>query len=136
MFGRLHLSMRPRLNAEFLTDAVVRTFDSGHPLYSSLLGALKSGEAMDTDEEGAARAKVVGCDLAEVQTFVQLMVVEFLSDQHDESTMRCASALVDFVTTNARISLDPLAARGYYMWALCCERSGSALNIRRSLLAA
>ena len=50
--------------------------------------------------------------------------------------MNCATALVEFVTTNAQISLDPLAARAHYIWALCCEQTGTGPNIRRALLAA
>lgn len=131
------VSIRSRLSAEFLADAVVRTFDSAHPLNGTLLALLNQAEAMDTSDDKTASTKVVGCELVELHTFVQLMVVEFLIDQKQkQEAMNCATALVEFVTTNAQISLDPLAARAHYIWALCCEQTGTGPNIRRALLAA
>jgi len=71
-----------------------------------------------------------------VQTFVQLMVLEFLIDNRRDSALSTASALVEFVSENARPSLDPLSARAYYLWSLCSERAGSGTNLRGSLLGA
>jgi len=127
------VTIRSRLTADFLADVVHRTFEPTHALHASLLAALKQGEAMQTD---SASCKATGCDLVEVQTFVQLMTIEFLIDNKGDAAMGCAVALVDFVTENARLSLDPLAARGFQLWALCADRAGIAPTIRRTLLAA
>lgn len=125
------VSIRSRLCADFLADTVRRTFDSNHTLYNPLLQALKA-EVNET----AKLDKVVGCDLVEVQTFVQLMIIEYLIDNQDNGAMGCAAALIDFVTEHAKTSLDPLAARGFQLWALCAERAGQSAEIRKNLLAA
>jgi 26S proteasome regulatory subunit N3 len=136
------VSIRARLNVDFLTDTVLRTFDSTHPLCGTLLAVLNQAQAAAVssqvkDDKAASRTKVVGCDLVELHTFVQLMIIEFLMDStQKQEAMNCATALVEFVTANAQISLDPLAARAHYVWALCCEQTGNGPNIRPALLAA
>lgn len=145
-------ALRPRLDAAALSRFVAAYVPSDYAPREALLASLASApdrpapQAM-TDEEpepvkysdstaaSDALAAEVASRLPEVAAYLHLLGVLVLLDvKSADAALGQASALVDYLATENRRTLDEISARAFFYYSRAVEISGKLSSIRARLL--
>ncbi|GAO48171.1 hypothetical protein G7K_2351-t1 [Saitoella complicata NRRL Y-17804] len=125
-------SLRKRLNADILAQAVQEVYPSGQG--SQILQAIgKGSEDVSMDVDSSASKEIV----AEADVYVQLLTqIHLLDTQQIAAGVAFSTVLVEQLRSLNRRSLDQIAARVYFYYARFFELEGKLTETRTALLAA
>ncbi|CAG8452911.1 4389_t:CDS:10 [Paraglomus occultum] len=129
-------SIRKRLNANVLSQAIQLAFPRDSPDRSKLLDYLgKESGVMEVDFDEDTREQVP--ILPEIDFYLSLMVMIYLLDRQElEKGVQLANETTARLQTFSRRTLDQLSARIYFYYARFYELLGKLAEIRPILLAA
>ncbi|KAH7064801.1 proteasome regulatory subunit C-terminal-domain-containing protein [Macrophomina phaseolina] len=134
-------SLRKRLTPQVLTDAILSYYPQGNEMGKKLVAAIGSSVQSSKTSEANSKKDVV----PEVDVYLAILIQVLFYDQQDFSKgAQWSSWLVDHIRELNRRTLDSLAAKAYFYFALFHEnldpkppsRQSPVINIRRQLLAA
>lgn len=131
------LAVRSELTKPLLAALVTKY----HPDVAVHLEAVKT-VSMDTEEDASVAAADQEADapkadavlLPEIKAFVHLLVTLYIVDskQH-EAAVTSVDALVEFITSFNRRSMDVLSGKVFFYYALCHEKNGQLSSFSNKL---
>lgn len=134
-FGTLRRTMTPDVLKALLEEFV----DASRPAKAAYLSCVTVDVAM-TEEEKAVEIKFPALPkpyAPEMEAFAVLNLLVILSDKKEKAkALECAAALVAWLKTFNRRTLDIFSARAFFYLSLAYEREGRLAEIRPELLAA
>ena len=142
-------SMRQHLTADVLAQIIIDAYPTPTPTARSLLSAIKDEDSFPEDEvdewhkkEGPTQGKAKDV-LPEIDIYLSILVQVRLYDRKAIKTgAQFSSGLVQYLRTLNRRTLDSLAARVYFYYALFFEEtaplppspSAAVISTRKTLL--
>lgn len=138
-------SLRRKMEPEVLKALLEEFVDASRPSKASYVAAVPQADVEMTEaEKGAAKEVEIKFPqlskpyAPELEAFAVLILVVKLSDKRDDKqkAMEVASAMVLWLKTLNRRTLDLFNARAYFYLSLAYERCGRLSEIRPELLAA
>lgn len=131
---RVLFSLKKKLSPAILRRVVHGFYTHSAAARDELLAFIPDDD-MDTDTEGPAATAVTRLRgaksaltplLPEVAAYLQLLILLHLMDRKSPRTLECAENLVGKLVVQNRRTLDHLAARTYYHYAMAYEGAGAA----------
>ncbi|XP_059082985.1 probable 26S proteasome non-ATPase regulatory subunit 3 [Tigriopus californicus] len=135
-------ALRKKINVAILRRLVHGFYTHSVSQKQTLLAYLDQAAEMDTTEGGSPtgpappNTRLRGAKsaltplLPEVDAYLQLLIFLHLSDRGSTSALTCGESLVAKLIAYNRRTLDHLAARIYYYYAMAYESGGRASEIR------
>lgn len=135
-------ALRKKINVAILRRLVHGFYTHSVSQKQTLLAYLDQAAEMDTTESGSPtgpappNTRLRGAKsaltplLPEVDAYLQLLMFLHLSDRGSSSALTCGENLVAKLISYNRRTLDHLAARIYYYYAMAYESDGRASEIR------
>ncbi|CAG8459381.1 52_t:CDS:10 [Ambispora leptoticha] len=132
---RTTASIRKRLNANILAQAIKEAFPRDSVDKARLLSYLNKDSVMEIDaEENSREATSI---LPEIDLYLHLLVLIYLLDKQDfDKGILLANETINKIKNTNRRTLDQLSARIYFFYARFYELTGNLAEIRPALLAA
>lgn len=137
-FSQLRRTMTPDVLRALIEEVV----DSNSPRKALYLSLAPVADTPMTDEEKTKAEEIKFPKLEkpcapEFEAFAVLILLTLLTDQRDkDKALQCAGALVPWLKTQNRRTLDVFTSRAYFYLSLAYERVGKLSDLRPELLAA
>lgn len=137
-FSQLRRTMTPDVLRALLDEVV----DGSSPRKALYLSLAPVADVPMTDEDKAKAEEIKFPTLPkpyapECEAFAVLILLVLLTDKKEKNkALECAGALVPWLKTFNRRTLDVFSSRAYFYLSLAYERSGKLADLRPELLAA